>query len=132
MQIIYEVFWHVIFWRCFILLNWYMKEPCTFSFFRSSSVPETSALCWWLYWLLYANIWSWHWPLTSTFDPDLWPQPLTLTFDLYLHLEYVTKIKRELHRQVCAKHWPWQLTFNIDLWPWPFTSTFILSCRAFM
>ncbi len=49
---------------------------------------------------------------------------LTLTCDLYLDLLYITKIKRQLNRQVCHTL---TLTFDPDLWTWPLTLTFNLS-----
>ncbi len=55
-----------------------------------------------------SNVWLWHCPLISI----IWPWPVYPTFDLYLDLEHVIKIKSGL---VYAKHW---------LCRWPLTPTF--------
>ena len=75
-------------------------------------VPEKSALGWWLYWQLCPK----HSTLTLNFDPDLWPRTLTLTFDLYHDLLYVTNIK--IDRYVSNI----DLDTNLHLWPRLLTS----------
>ena len=98
-----------------------MVSPCSFSSFsRSWSVLEKSTLHCWFYRLvcakhftltLFFDLYISLWPVTPTFDLDLWPLPWPWTC--------ITKIKKQLNVLVCAKHWPsrWPLilTFDLDL-----------------
>ncbi len=98
-----------------------MVSPCSFSSFSFSfssfsffrSVPEKSALGWWINQLLSGKRLT----LKLTFDLDLWTRHLTSNFDLYIDLSS----KKQLYPVPGESALGWLMTRYI--WHWPMTST---------